>query len=734
VDHPPAGTDRAVTARLRVTAVCGAGVLGGAELWLTSLLAATDRLAVDAVVLAEGPLAQELGRHCVSVQVMATGPHPLGILRAAIRLAGRLRADRPDVVLANGIKAAAVVVPAALAAGVRCVWVKHDHSFDGHPLTALVARLADGVVAGSPTLAEAAAVAHPVVVVPPRAARAPLPRSEARAVLGAAGLAPDDARPVVAVVGRIVRYKGIEDAVQALGLAGGERWRLAVIGDADPAEPGERARLERLAAATGVADRVVFTGPLPDAGGLLAGVDAIGVLTKPGEKGPGREGFATVATEAMLAGVPVVTTTGGPVTQRLAGRAGLSLAPGDPAAVAAALGVLADPQLRASMGAAGLELSAAHPDAAMCADTLVRELARIAARPGAGRLDGPPVSVVTTVLNEAAATDRLLGRLAGQLAHPEDEIVVVDGGSGDATAVRVGQWSVREPRIRLIVEPGAGISAGRNAGVRASRNAFIACTDAGCDPDPGWLSAFRAAAAERGTDQLFTGVYRVAARGPSQLAQAAVGYPDPDELRHPTVLSRWYGRLLGRCFDPALPTGRSVAFGVGVWRRAGGFPEELQTAEDVLFGARAVAAGVPASLVAGAEVVWTQRSSAWATARMYYRYGHGSGRSRDGRLLGRDLARLAAYALAPWVVWQGGLVGCAVVALAAAAYLSLPVMRVLKGRAGSGSAGSGSAGSGSAGSGSVGETVAAVGLVPIAAAVRDLAKVAGALHGLARAR
>ena len=36
----------------------------------------------------------------------------------------------PDVVLANGVKAAAVAVPAGLAASVRTVWVRHDFSWD----------------------------------------------------------------------------------------------------------------------------------------------------------------------------------------------------------------------------------------------------------------------------------------------------------------------------------------------------------------------------------------------------------------------------------------------------------------------------------------------------------------------------------------------------------------------------------------------------------------------------
>ena len=314
-------------------------------------------------------------------------------------------------------------------------------------------------------------------------------------------------------------------------------------------------------------------------------------------------------------------------------------------------------------------------------------------------------------------TYRLLSQLVGQLAHPDDEVVVVDGGSRDATATRVKEWSVREPRIRLIIEPGAGISAGRNAGVRACRNTFVACIDAGCDPAAGWLAAFRAAAADWGTDQLFTGVYRAVSRGPMQAALAAVGYPDPAELRHPSLLSRGYGRFLGRSFDAAMPTGRSVAFEVAVWRLAGGFPEELRTAEDVLFGRRVVAAGAPATLVADAEVSWEQRGSLRATARMYYRYGQGSGRSRDLRLLRRDSLRLAAYLAVPLMAWLGGWLGWLAVAVGAAAYLSLPVVRVL--RAGR-----------SARPRRYATALTAATLLPVVAAVRDLAKVAGAVQGL----
>jgi hypothetical protein len=171
-----------------------------------------------------------------------------------------------------------------------------------------------------------------------------------------------------------------------------------------------------------------------------------------------------------------------------------------------------------------------------------------------------------------------------------------------------------------------------------------------------------------------------------------------------------------------------MAFPVPVWAAAGGFPEHLQTGEDVLFGRAVAAAGRPTSLVADAEVTWTQRSTLAGTARMYFRYGQASGRSRDPRLLGRDLARLAGYAAATWLLIRCGTAGRAAGLAAGAGYLSLPVVRVLRGCA---------AESRPAGGRPATSWVTrglAIAALPPAAALRDLAKAAGALHGLAARR
>ncbi|WP_443042871.1 glycosyltransferase family 4 protein [Streptomyces sp. NBC_00370] len=70
------------------------------------------------------------------------------------------------------------------------------------------------------------------------------------------------------------------------------------------------------------------------------------------------EGFSLPAAEAMATGTPLVATTGGAIPE-VAGRDGetcLAVPPGDPAALAAALGrLLGDERLRARLGAAGRE-------------------------------------------------------------------------------------------------------------------------------------------------------------------------------------------------------------------------------------------------------------------------------------------------------------------------------------------------------------------------------------------
>ncbi|GAA3828835.1 hypothetical protein GCM10022403_072670 [Streptomyces coacervatus] len=694
---------------LRVTVVTTAGILGGAELWLLALLDATDRLAVDAVMLGEGPLGEEFRRRGVPCVTHRTGRTGSAVGASSAWFARRLRADRPDVVLANGIKAACVCGPAAWLTGVRCVWAKHDYT---HPrLMKLLAALIDDCVATADGLVVASRHPRAVLVPFPAPEGTALPREAARDNLVRQGVRLNGHdESLLLTLSRMVANKGVDDAIEALARPGGERWRLVAIGGDDPAEPGERSRLSQLAADLGVGDRVDFTGWIEDAWRSIPGADAVAVLTKPTPAMPHPEGFGAVALEAMRSAVPVIATPG-PVADRVAqpgaAPAGISVPPGAPAEVGLALRRLADRDTRLAMGAVGQRLTASHPGPAECAGRLVQILSEAARLPGAGLTGTAPVSVVTTVLNEGDVIDRLLGLLVPQLVEDGDEIVVVDGGSADDTADRVGAWAAKDARIRLLRLPGSGISAGRNAGVRAAANPLIACTDAGCYPDPDWLDRLRAAAAEPDPADLITGVYRVDGGAAPARAMAAVGYPVPEEARHPGPWTRVYCRLFGRGLDPTMPTGRSMAFARTAWQDAGGFPEQLRTAEDVLFGRAVIGADHRAVLASSAEVRWDQRPTLRRTAEMYFRYGEGDGRSANPRMLGRDVARGFAYAGALAAVVSGPRAR-SVAAVGFAAYVSLPLARAVRRH-----------------------HWAALPLVPFAAAVRDLAKAAGAGRGLA---
>jgi rhamnosyl/mannosyltransferase len=152
-------------------------------------------------------------------------------------------------------------------------------------------------------------------------------------------------RPVIFTVGRHVYYKGFDVLIRALAQVDAELW----IGGRGPMT--ERYRAE--AAAAGVASRVRFLGFVPDAE-LRAYYEACDVFCMPSTERA--EQFGLVQLEAMHCAKPVVATRLGTGVEyvTLDGVTGLLVPPGDAAALASALRtLLADPALRARLGAAG---------------------------------------------------------------------------------------------------------------------------------------------------------------------------------------------------------------------------------------------------------------------------------------------------------------------------------------------------------------------------------------------
>jgi glycosyltransferase involved in cell wall biosynthesis len=116
-----------------------------------------------------------------------------------------------------------------------------------------------------------------------------------------------------------------------------------VVGDGP-----ERARLEALADELGLAGRVDFLGFRDDARAVIAELDVLAVTSL-------SDGAPLVVLEAMEAGVPVVASAVGGLPDQIAhGRDGVLVSPGDPVALAGALGgLLRDPDRRRDLGTGG---------------------------------------------------------------------------------------------------------------------------------------------------------------------------------------------------------------------------------------------------------------------------------------------------------------------------------------------------------------------------------------------
>ncbi len=152
----------------------------------------------------------------------------------------------------------------------------------------------------------------------------------------------------VLVAGRVDHTKGVGVLIEAISGLDAE---LVVCGDGR-----QEAALRQLAERLGVAGRVRFAGWLPPHQ-LAQEIAASAVVAMP-SLWP--EPFGLVGLEAMAAARPVVASaTGGILDWLEDGVTGIGVPPGDPAALAAALGgLLDDPGRRRAMGEAGRELVA----------------------------------------------------------------------------------------------------------------------------------------------------------------------------------------------------------------------------------------------------------------------------------------------------------------------------------------------------------------------------------------
>jgi glycosyltransferase involved in cell wall biosynthesis len=243
---------------------------------------------------------------------------PVARLEAAARLRPHLRRLAPDIVLAHGGTAAAVVALVRPRPGPRAVWQRilpFPRSIRGRVSRAgwrWVARRMDAAVALTADLAAELrdlGFTGPIWQIPnfrrPDRFEA-IDRTEARARLhGALGLGTE--APLVGFVGHLVEQKRPEVAVAVLRdvHARGVPAHLVVAGDGP-----RRAALAAAARDAGLLDYVHLLGERRDVEWVLGGVDVL-VLTS------GSEGLPGILLEAAFSGCPVVSFAVGGIREML---------------------------------------------------------------------------------------------------------------------------------------------------------------------------------------------------------------------------------------------------------------------------------------------------------------------------------------------------------------------------------------------------------------------------------
>lgn len=205
------------------------------------------------------------------------------------------------------------------------------------------------------------------------------------------------------------------------------------------------------------------------------------------------------------------------------------------------------------------------------------------------------ISLICTVLNEEDNIEKFIDSILKQTLLP-DEFIIIDGGSKDNTVKIIKRKFGKKKRFKVLVKRGANISEGRNIAIRNSKHEIIVGADAGTTYNRDWL--------EKLTKDF----------------KGGVGFGKTIPLAH----SR-FQKVLARKIRQRFGSSRNIIFEKRIWKEVGGYPEDLDIAEDTLFNQKIKMLGIEPKKIPKAISRWEMRKDYESLRKQFYRYGFWDG-------------------------------------------------------------------------------------------------------------
>ena len=214
------------------------------------------------------------------------------------------------------------------------------------------------------------------------------------------------------------------------------------------------------------------------------------------------------------------------------------------------------------------------------------------------------ISVIIPARNEERSIALLLDSLIRQTVKPS-EIVITDAGSTDRTVAIIEGYAQTSVPINFIRAGAALPGRARNLAAAQAVNEWLAFIDAGVEPELNWLEQLALPAQTDKDVDVVYGTYEPVVDTLFKQCIAIATVSPPQEVA---------GKL-------ARP--RSIVSALmkrSVWQDVGGFPEDLRSAEDLLFMNKIAQADFRVANAPGALVHWQLQATPWRAFKRFVTY------------------------------------------------------------------------------------------------------------------